>query len=281
MPGCDVRHLEAHLPVEAGAILLGDALEVGHEHPALDLPMGALHAGVQQVNLHQVAFIYQGSSRGERQPAPRSARATWDAPETQLQTRSTMGQGYIPIPSRSGEGTGSPTLPRTPVVLPRLPSAYWEGCRCPSWAAAAQSCPSSKGCSGQRRKSPPRRTPRAAASAPAGTRCSARRGGGKAPVPRRGWGCHPLPPPPPVPTPAAAPPLPLAPTGPILRPTYRVQDVAAHLHQEGGQEVEDVQQFGQVSPPSSPGLQPPRRASHLGLAATCPQHHHVAPGQPP
>lgn len=195
MPGCDVRHLEAHLPVEAGAILLGDALEVGHEHPALDLPMGALHAGVQQVNLHQVAFIYQGSSRGERQPAPRSARATWDAPETQLQTRSTMGQGYIPIPSRSGEGTGSPTLPRTPVVLPRLPSAYWEGCRCPSWAAAAQSCPSSKGCSGQRRKSPPRRTPRAAASAPAGTRCSARRGGGKAPVPRRGWGCHPLPPP--------------------------------------------------------------------------------------
>lgn len=52
-------HLRTHLPVEVGAILLGDALEASHSHLALDLPVGAPHAGVQQENLDQVTFICQ------------------------------------------------------------------------------------------------------------------------------------------------------------------------------------------------------------------------------
>lgn len=177
-----VRHLRAHLPVEAGAVLLGDTLEVGHKHPALDLPMGALHAGVQQVNFHQVTFIYQGHGQGKRQPPSGQPRLPGMLPKCGSRPTAPWGGGDNPIPLRSGEGTRSLTLPQTPMVLPLHPSAYWEGCRHPSWAVAAQSCPNSRGCSGQRRRRPPRRTPHVAASAPAGSRHSVWRGG-KTPVP--------------------------------------------------------------------------------------------------
>lgn len=164
----------------------------------------------------------------------------------------------------------------------QCPNTYWEGCRRPSWAAAARSCPGSRGCSAQRRRRPPPRTPRAAASGPAGrhstsvtTRLMPRRlhkGGNNPQVlseTLQGWGRSWVP---------------LAPapsTQQMGVPAYHVQHVAAHLHQEGGQEVEDVQQLSEVAVPGRPHLQPPRRAPHLGLAAALPQHHHVAPGQPP
>lgn len=68
---------------------------------------------------------------------------------------------------------------------------------------------------------------------------------------------------------------------PLSPRSYRVQDVSAHLHQEGGQQAEDVQQLARVPAPCRPHPQRPRRAAHLGLTAARPQQHHVAPGQPP
>lgn len=101
LPGCSVQHLGAHLPVEAGAVLLGDALEVSHKHPALDLPMGALHTGVQQVNLDLVTFIYQRCSHHHGQPPPAGM-----LPKCSSRPTSPWGGGMFPSPPDQERGWG-------------------------------------------------------------------------------------------------------------------------------------------------------------------------------
>lgn len=74
----------------------------------------------------------------------------------------------------------------------------------------------------------------------------------------------------------------LSQSAPPSKGAHQLQQVAAHLHEEAGEEVmEDVQDLGEVAPAGGLGLQVAGSALCLRAVGPLLQHHHVGAWQPP